>query len=369
MHYLIQFQINVFSLAILGILYFFMHKSRIQTFSKRLLTLSVITTAIAIIDEPLTWIFDSMLFPGAYFLEYGTNFLLFLVGPLIAGFLMSYVDYRMFQDRIRIKKRMFYQHATIFTAIMLVFNFFFPLYFSVSPLYNSYSSGPYKTIHYLLLGAVYGYFFVFVTVNRKQITKKETLIYQVFFFIPIVGMLLQLIDSRLHFSWTSLVLGLLVMYVFLESTPSDEDYLTKLYNRNSFDTYLHHLIQENSSFGLFVFDLNFFKEINDKYGHEAGDKTLIFFADALRYAFNRTALAFRLGGDEFAAIVDSDDVESYLQAMRKFLQKQDTPYMQDIRFSYGFHMHEQGMSADELNRIADYKMYALKKEMKMAQDT
>lgn len=364
MNYLIQFQINIYALIILLILYVFMRQSRIKTFGKHLINLSLMTTAMAIIDEPLTWIFDGMQFEGAYFLEYATNFLLYLIGPVIGGLLMSYVDFRLFQDRKRIRAKLLYQHASILTLVILVVNIFVPLYFSIAPGANSYSSGPFKVFHYGVLGFLYGYFFLLVTMNRKRISRGETLIYQIFFSIPIAGMLLQLIDSRLHFSWTSIALGLLVIYVFLESTPSDEDYLTKLYNRNSFDTYMQHLIQENTAFGLMVFDLNDFKEINDRHGHEAGDETLISFAKALKQVFSHDGLAFRLGGDEFAVISETDGIDDRVKIVRERLRQHENPLINEMRFSFGYTRHERGLTADEMSILADKKMYAQKREMK-----
>lgn len=351
-------------MAILTILFLFMRKARIRTFSKQLILWVLITTAFAIIDEPLTWIFDGKQFPGAYLLEYTTNFLLFLVGPVISGLLMSYVDYRLFHDRRRISKRFFYQHASFLTLAMLTLNFFQPVYFSIKAGTNSYSSGPFKLVHYGLLGLSYAYFLLFVTINNQKVTRRETLIYQIFFFIPIAGMLLQLLNSRLHFSWTSIALGLLVIYVFLETTPSEEDHLTKLYNRKSFDQYLHHLIQENQVFQLLVFDLNHFKEINDTYGHEAGDKVLIYFADALKKSFGDKGKAFRLGGDEFAVIYSTDAVEGRLQLLGERLKKHTYALINNLSFSYGCQSYESGMTSDTLNRIADRKMYTLKREMK-----
>ncbi len=138
-------------------------------------------------------------------------------------------------------------------------------------------------------------------------------------------MLLQMFNSKLHFSWTSIALALFVIYVFLESTPSDEDYLTKLFNRNSYDAYMQHLIQGNKQFSLMVFDLNYFKEINDKYGHEMGDLTLICFAKALKKAFSHKGLAFRLGGDEFAAIYESGHVDDLINTMKEHLKRNSNP--------------------------------------------
>lgn len=97
MEYLVQFQINVFGLLILLVLFLFVSRSKIKTFAKDLVIKLIFTTSIAVIIEPLTWIFDGMQFNGAYFLEHSTNFILFLMGPIIGGLLLSYVDFEFFK--------------------------------------------------------------------------------------------------------------------------------------------------------------------------------------------------------------------------------------------------------------------------------
>ena len=364
MRYVLQFQVNLFALAILAALFVFMHTSRIRTFSRQLIDWILISTAVAIIVEPLTWIFDGKQFRGAFLLEYGTNVVLFLIGPIIGGLLMSYVDYRMFHMTARLRKRIYYQHTSLLTLALMVVNLFVPLYFKVDVHTNSYSSGPLKVLHYILIGLIYLFFIGFVVTHHTMATRKEVLIYSIFFFIPIVGMLLQLLDSRLHLSWTSIVLALLVIYIFLESTPTDEDYLTKLYNRNSFDTHLHFLMQGSKPFGLVMFDLNAFKQINDEYGHAAGDAVLIGFAHALKYAFNTSGLAFRFGGDEFAVIYTSSEIEQQVDRVRTYLQRHPNPHLKDLSFSYGYQRYEPGLTADTLTSLADHNMYEQKKAMK-----
>lgn len=364
MNYFVQFQINLFALTILAVLLVFIRLSHIRTFGRRLIEWLLCTSAIAIIDEPLTWILDRELFFGSYALLYASNFLLFLLAPVIGGLLMSYVDYRLYQNPKRLRCRLFYQHASILTLAVLVANFWFPLYFFIRPEENSYGSGPLKLVHFAVVSLMYLQFLIFIAHNRQKKPPKEILIYAIFFFFPILGMLMQLLDSKLHFAWTSVVIGLLVIYIFLESTPSDVDYLTKLYNRSSFDTHLHFLLQGNKKFGLVMFDLNYFKQINDQHGHKAGDQVLIGFASALKEAFASNALAFRLGGDEFAVITTSLAIDSEIQTLQKSLHHHHNPLLASLSFSYGFQMSEPGLSNDTLTNMADHSMYKHKNEMK-----
>ena len=81
---------------------------------------------------------------------------------------------------------------------------------------------------------------------------------------------------------------------------ANTDYLTTLNNRRK----LHDFLRDTpcmSGTALLLADLDNFKQINDQYGHDEGDRILVAFSDILRDNFN-TENIFRLGGDEFAII-------------------------------------------------------------------
>ncbi|MDZ5713467.1 GGDEF domain-containing protein [Jeotgalibacillus haloalkalitolerans] len=370
MDYLVQFQLNVFAFAILIILYIIVKmRSKVETFSKKLLISIMITSAIAMTLEPATWIFDGMLFPGAYFLEYSTNFFLFLVGPVLGGLMLSYVDYHIFKDPKRIIKKGYYQHLSVLTFFVLLVNMVYPLYFDVDPVSNSYSSGAFKEVHYVVLASFYLYMIYFLLKNRKNTSSYVINIFMGFFALPIFGMVIQMFDSKLYFSWTSGVLGILVAYIFLESTTAEEDFLTKLYNRHSYETYLKHLKETDKPFGIMLMDLNYFKEINDEHGHQKGDQVLVGFANVLRKSFQQKGLIARLGGDEFIIIIEGDHIKPDLIAAEidRQLSKQEDPVLKHLHFSYGYEMYQQHMTLNEMYMTADEKMYQYKRSSKLMQ--
>jgi len=82
------------------------------------------------------------------------------------------------------------------------------------------------------------------------------------------------------------------------------DSLTKLPNRASFEEKILDLTKNNKIFALFFIDLDGFKAINDKYGHDIGDKVLIEFTQKLKKTNMYTA---RLGGDEFVSILECEN--------------------------------------------------------------
>lgn len=87
------------------------------------------------------------------------------------------------------------------------------------------------------------------------------------------------------------------------------DFLTKLANRRHIDDVLSSLGQEatDTTLGILFLDVDFFKHVNDTYGHDAGDAALRGVADVIRNALRNTDMAGRFGGDEFIAILPGAD--------------------------------------------------------------
>jgi len=92
---------------------------------------------------------------------------------------------------------------------------------------------------------------------------------------------------------------------------AQHDSLTGLANRNKFnerlDLALERCHRHHRAIALIYLDIDFFKRINDSYGHVAGDALLREFAARLQHNLRATDLAARLGGDEFAVLVEDAD--------------------------------------------------------------
>jgi diguanylate cyclase (GGDEF)-like protein len=94
---------------------------------------------------------------------------------------------------------------------------------------------------------------------------------------------------------------------------SRTDYLTGLANRRSFDVELQSDIEQayrdSLPLALVVFDLDHFKQINDRHGHAAGDEALREFAALLGRERRRDDTLARIGGEEFAVIMQGSDLD------------------------------------------------------------
>ncbi len=87
---------------------------------------------------------------------------------------------------------------------------------------------------------------------------------------------------------------------------ANRDYLTSLYNRRYFceegDKLLKQAMKNNTEISVVAIDLDYFKSVNDEYGHEAGDEVLKFFSRELESILGRFLVA-RIGGEEFCIVV------------------------------------------------------------------
>ena len=149
------------------------------------------------------------------------------------------------------------------------------------------------------------------------------------------------------------------------------DPLTGLYNRRYSERRLKEEISRAERRGyaltLVLFDLNDFKQINDRFGHPAGDLVLKEFAERLGKAVRVADLAARLGGDEFMLLLtecDSSQVPVMLRRLESIqveVERQIIP----VRFSVGWKEYEPGEGAQDMFGAADKALY-LDKQAKKA---
>ncbi len=142
---------------------------------------------------------------------------------------------------------------------------------------------------------------------------------------------------------------------------SERDKLTDLLNRRTFDSKLSRLLQlqeleshhyesslrkherrsvaSDAHAWLAIMDIDFLKEVNDRYGHLCGDKVIVTLAEKMKSFFRSSDLLFRFGGEEFLVVLEPiplHTAEHALNQFREIIAKHEFPQAGQITISIGF---------------------------------
>ncbi len=149
----------------------------------------------------------------------------------------------------------------------------------------------------------------------------------------------------------------------------DKDALTKLFNRRSANRKLElirsHYQKDGKPFSVSIGDIDFFKKINDTYGHDAGDMVLITVANILQKHMKSLGFVARWGGEEFLLVFDKlggSEAEKYLWRILEELRATEVEYdgtIIKVTMSFGV-VCAPDLTQDEMIRFADDKLYCAK---------
>ncbi len=148
------------------------------------------------------------------------------------------------------------------------------------------------------------------------------------------------------------------------------DPLTKAYNRNFIEEYIKEEIKKASrlkeEFCILLIDLNDFKEVNDRYGHNAGDVVLKRVVDKLRRNLREYDMIARWGGDEFLVVLPAERGTNILEIVGRLVDQFKVEYGDvAVTLSVGYACFPyDGNTLDELIDKADSRMYRSKKVFK-----
>ncbi|MDD3441732.1 MAG: GGDEF domain-containing protein [Sulfurimonas denitrificans] len=159
----------------------------------------------------------------------------------------------------------------------------------------------------------------------------------------------------------------------LEET-SNLDPLTKVFNRRFLSSYLQEVCSNKSlpydDLHVMMLDIDNFKSINDKYGHIAGDKILIFISNILRKTLRDGDKIFRYGGEEFTIVINrnsDDQCEQIANRLLHLISSNNLIYMGErisVTASIGVTKLKEHDTPDSLLSRADKALYVSKKSGK-----
>ena len=148
---------------------------------------------------------------------------------------------------------------------------------------------------------------------------------------------------------------------------STHDSLTRLYNRSEYLYTIKKKIKSaqryNNSFGLILIDIDFFKLVNDNYGHDVGDDILKKFASLLKENIREDDFVARWGGEEFVIIANTLQQEGVIHLVEK-LQKKISEVcflpVPKLTASFGITTYQEGDNHMELFKRVDNALYMAK---------
>ncbi len=148
------------------------------------------------------------------------------------------------------------------------------------------------------------------------------------------------------------------------------DSLTEVYNRKFLDYQITTCIKEFDVFGtplgiLFI-DIDYFKNVNDIYGHDIGDKVLKNVSKNIKANVRKSDFVGRYGGEEFVVIlrnISEEDIKIIAEKIRMLIQDSTFKINNNsinVTVSIGTAIQREGLNKDELLKIADTNMYKAK---------
>lgn len=146
------------------------------------------------------------------------------------------------------------------------------------------------------------------------------------------------------------------------------DYLTNTYNRRFFTQKLDEEIEraqrnKNNKFSLVMLDIDHFKTINDRFGHNTGDLVLKKITDTIKSRIRKIDFLARLGGEEFVILLVDTPVDKaaiLVEELRQRISNMDIPGVDRVTASFGVVEYCPGNTSDILVQRADRMMYKAK---------
>jgi len=148
---------------------------------------------------------------------------------------------------------------------------------------------------------------------------------------------------------------------------SETDYMLNIYNRSKFMEELKNEIKRVNRYGnnlsLIMLDVDYFKEINDRYGHMTGDQILIKLTEVINRKIRDLDIFARYGGDEFIIITpntDLDEAAKLAQRLRESIAETNFENLQGVTCSFGVAEYSSQDNIDSFIKKVDDALYQAK---------
>lgn len=366
-------ELNLFSLAVLFLILWNISRRMDKGLPEQRLFLALLfCTALALLLDTVLYILEGKTdFWVRPVLRIAAAFS-YSVGPVVFAVWLCYVDYQIFRHSFRRRKllaAMFFPACcnAVFSLLSLWTGSLF--YFDADNLYHR---GPFFLAAALIDGLYLLCAGALVLLKRGRIQAR--MIPPLFLFIlpPLLGGSLQLLFRGPSVLWVCITVSILILFINMQNYQLYTDYLTGVFNRRELDHFLQRQMQGNIDKRLLaglMIDLNSFKLINDRFGHDVGDEALQHLARILKQTFRKRDFIARYGGDEFVILMNLKSGSDAARAVRRlkenvnrFNEKKIAPYRLSLSIGFDTYTPMPGFTVHDFLRHIDGLMYEEKEK-------
>lgn len=175
-----------------------------------------------------------------------------------------------------------------------------------------------------------------------------------------------------YITWMSYMFVVMYLYNSMQKLMVYSDELTTLNNRRRMLLDIKEIVNDHKKWSFVLIDVNLFKQINDKFGHNEGDKALKSVANVLKSVADENSFkAYRFGGDEFGLVLTDKNVyntkevcDEINRRLNLFNSENNNPYSLSVSCGYAVNGEDSIEDIQNIIELADQRMYVAKQESK-----
>lgn len=332
----------------------------------------IVVTVINLIIETASFYIDGLPGKYIYFLQYFTNSIVVFSTTFVGYVWCLFTEFKIHRSlKMLHKKAIILCGPVIVQLIMIIADCFGTGFLFCVSADNVYSRGKFVILSYVFLGFYYLYSIIAVHVAKHRGNQIHFFPVYTFVLPCIIGTVVQGLNYGVAAGWFSVAIAILLIEMQLQKEESFVDELSGLYNRKYLE-FMYNQIQNKKAQDVFgiMMDINYFKKINDVFGHTVGDDAIRTISMLLSQWVEGPDMVIRFAGDEFVIICinkSENDMVDLIKRIKRNLDEYNSlkkkPYELTVAAGYTEYTQEH-LKLDDFLREMDRKMYEDKNSFK-----
>ena len=306
--------------------------------------------------------------------SWASNYFSYIIDPIYYFLVFQYINDWLDEDRIFYG--MMHNIILVFVILNTALVTFSQIarvnwFFDFNGPGGQYQRGSLYLVRAIVIITIFFMILVYTLINKNHIlaVNKGTLI--AFPMIPVVFGVLQPFVPGMCFEYVGMSLSCLVLLISVQSNSANLDAMTGTMSRRRLNMVINNIDarkERSDAYAFMMIDINNFKGINDKYGHQEGDEAIKTVADAIGRSIRKSDVLCRYGGDEFGILMLHclpDTPESVNERISRSLTSVNASHMKpyELSVSIGWSVCKplDTRKVDDVIKDADDAMYENKK--------